>query len=271
MEHFKSPFGPSDFVSSRIIENRKFFDDMIHRAKRHRYFSHPFMSAADDTTPSPDAVSFVLTSMYKLVSPFTGLLCSLGGRAPDLQSRFALMDNIYEEMGCGDLNSAHPNLYLKMLSSIGITQAEAERGRTLPAIRRINEHLRDVVDRRHFAVGCAVLAAAEVVIPPLFPILTRMARGVFPDIDRSFFDRHGPRDQAHSDDAAILFAVCGDRSNFAEAQADVECDLDFRADLLDDWMMAIQRGGYVRMTDHPPRRDSTLPRPSTYPPSLSHI
>jgi len=241
MEHFKSPFRAIDFESERAVQNQKFFDDVFARARRHPFFSHPFMSTLD-MVPSREIVSFILTSIYQLVSPFTGLLCSLGGRAPNLRSRFALMDNIYEEMGCGDLSSAHPNLYLRMLASIGVTAAAAECMPALPAIHRINTHLREVVEQRHFSVACAVLAVAELVIPPSFPILATMGQRAFADIDMSFFDRHGPRDAGHSDDASMLFAVNGDSSHFAVVEAEAKLDLDYRCELFDEWMAAMRRG-----------------------------
>ncbi|MBX3263907.1 MAG: iron-containing redox enzyme family protein [Labilithrix sp.] len=269
VEHFKNPFGPGDLVSARAVVNQKYFDEMLWRAKNHRFFSHRFMSTFEEMTPSQEAVAYVLTSFYKIVSPFTGLLCSLGGRAPTLQSRFALMDNIYEEMGCGDLGSAHPSLYLKMLASIGVSSESAESARTLPVIRRINDHLRRVVDEQRFPVACALLASAEATIPPSFPVLARIARGAFPAVDMTFFDRHGPRDEGHSDDAAMLFAVTADDSDFADVDAAVERDLDFRAELFDEWMAAINGSVHPRLglSERPPRRVSERPArmPSTRP------
>src|SRR5450432_349283 len=146
MEHFKSPFEACEMASACAVENRAFFNDTLARARGHRFFSHPFLSSLDDAVPNHEVVSFVLTSFYQIVAPFTGLLCSLGGHAPNLQSRFALMDNLYEEMGCGDFNAAHPSLYLRMLASIGITEKEADSLSTVPSIRRINNHLREVVE-----------------------------------------------------------------------------------------------------------------------------
>jgi pyrroloquinoline quinone (PQQ) biosynthesis protein C len=264
MEHFKSPFETRDFEGSRAIDNHHFFDSMLDRAKNHRFFSHPFMSTFAQAPPSPELVSFILTSFYKIVSPFTGLLCSLGGQAPTLRSRFALMDNIYEEMGCGDLDAAHPSLYLKMLASIGVTADAAESMPTLPAIVRINDHLREVVDRRHFAVACAVLASAEATIPPSFPILAAMARRSFGAVDMDFFDRHGPRDEGHSDDAAMLFAINADSSHFAQVEAEVKLDLDFRSELFDEWMAVMTNGVAPRrsLSERPLRSLSERPHRS---------
>lgn len=276
MEHFESPFGPGDFTSARAIENFRFFGDLSNRAREHRYFAHPFMVAFDRQPPTRDQASFVLTSVYKLVSPFTGLLCSLGGRAPDLRSRFALMDNIFEEMGCGSLEAAHPSLFLKMLASIGVTAEEAERMATLPAIRKINEHLREVVERRPFAVACGVLASAEWVIPPTFPVFASMATRAFPHIDMTFFDRHGPRDEGHSDDAAMLFAVTADREQFDAVEHEVMLDLEYRCDLFDEWVQAMNEGTAQRrsrVTEHPRplsvRPPMVVSHPSAPPPALS--
>lgn len=276
VEHFKSPFGPGDFVSANAIENQRFFEHMLERSKHHRFYSHPFMTALKDVTPSRDVVSFILTSFYKIVSPFTGVLCSLSGRAPDLRTRFALMDNVYEEMGCGDLSAAHPSLYLRMLSSISITPNAAESTRTLAAIRRINEHLIEVVERQPFSVACAVLASAEATIPPSFPVLATIARRAFPEADMRFFERHGVRDEGHSGDAAMLFAVTASSSEFAIVDEEVSRDLDFRAELFDEWMVAVKMGvpSHSSVSARPPRRFvSERPsrilseRPSRIPPS----
>lgn len=239
MEHFKNPFGSGDFSAINALESQRFFEDVLTRAKKHAFFSHPFMTTCDKLVVSRDIAAIVLTSFYKIVSPFTGLLCSLGGRSPNLKMRFALMDNIYEEMGRGDLASAHPSLYLRMLESIGVTADIAESGLTLPSIRRINDHLEDVVLHKPFAVACAVLASAEATIPPSFPVLAKMAQTTFPEIDMGFFDRHGPRDDGHSDDAATLFALSAQHIDFAEVEEDVKRDLDYRVELFDEWLWAI--------------------------------
>jgi pyrroloquinoline quinone (PQQ) biosynthesis protein C len=243
MEHFKSPFQAGDFASARAIENRAFFDDLLARTKRHPFFSHPFLTTLGNVTPSREVVLFILASFYKIVDPFTALLCSLGGQAPDLRSRFALMDNIYEEMGCGDLSAAHPSLYLRMLASIGVTRMAADALPELPSVARINDHLRDVVGRRPFSVAIAVLASAESTIPPSFPVLAGIARRRFSQVDMTFFERHGVRDEGHSDDASMLFVINADASQFPVVEGDVRLDLDYRCELLDEWMSVISEEG----------------------------
>jgi pyrroloquinoline quinone (PQQ) biosynthesis protein C len=240
MEHFKSPFSVSDFSSVRALDNQRFFEDVLTRARTHPFFTHPFLSTCEKVVVSRDIAAIVLTSFYKIVAPFTGLLFHLGGRSPDLRTRFALMDNIYEEMGCGDLEAAHPSLYLRMLASIGVTADVAEASPTLSSIRRINEHLEEVVTQQPFAAACAVLASAEATIPPSFPVLATIARTASPDVDTQFFDRHGVRDEGHCDDAATLFALTADSSQFALVERAVKRDLDHRVELFDEWLWTIR-------------------------------
>jgi len=268
MEHFRSPFLETDLSSAKAFVNRTFFDDMLVRARAHAFYSHPFLTRARTDVPR-DAASAILTSFYKVVAPFTGLLCSLGGRAPDLRCRFALMDNIYEEMGCGELEAAHPSLYLKMLASIGVNAEAAERAPLLTSVRRINEHLEEVVLRRSFATACAVLASAEAAIPPSFPVLASMARDAFPLVDMAFFDRHGPRDDGHSDDAAMLFAMSADSTDFTEIEAEVLRDLDARTELFDEWMALVATSTAARFGSQRPRPPSMRPvaRSSAPPPA----
>ncbi len=128
-----------------------------------------------------------------------------------------------------------------MLASIGIDERAAERQFTLPSIQRINEHLLAVVEEQPFTVACAALAAAEVAIPPLFPVLAAMARTAFGEIDMAFFERRGGRDVGHCEDASMLFAVTAAASHFAAAERAFMLDLDYRADMLDEWMSAMVR------------------------------
>jgi hypothetical protein len=128
-----------------------------------------------------------------------------------------------------------------MLASVGVSEQAADRMPTLPAIARLNEHLRSVVENNHFSVACAVLASAESTIPSSFPILAAIARNAFEDVDTTFFDRHGVRDEGHAGDAAMLFAVSSHASLFAAAEVEVMLDLDHRSDLNDEWLARLQR------------------------------
>jgi hypothetical protein len=96
MEHFGNPFERCELASVEARHNQAFFEGLSQRARAHRFFSHPFLSQVD-TLASRDAAAFILTSFYKVVAPFTGLLCSLAGRAPSLRARFPLIQTFTSE------------------------------------------------------------------------------------------------------------------------------------------------------------------------------
>lgn len=50
---------------------------------------------------------------------------------------------------------------------------------------------------------------------------------------------YGPRDEGHSSDAAMLFAVSAAPSYYAAVEAEVKLDLDYRSELFDAWMSAL--------------------------------
>lgn len=239
MEHFTNPFHASDLRGDTAAENHAFFAGLLERTRAHAFFAHPLLSFVPDASPAArDFVTFMLTSFYHVVEPFTGLLCSLAARAPALRSRFVLMDNVFEELGCGDIGAAHPNLYLSMLASVSVSEQRAGSAQVLPAIGRIRAHLAHVVEHCPFAVACAVLASAESTIPASFPMLARAAQQAFPGVDMRFFDRHGERDDGHASDAATLFAVHALPSQWLSTEQEVIRDLDHRVELLDAWMAA---------------------------------
>ena len=96
-----------------------------------------------------------------------------------------------------------------------------------------------MVEQGHFSVACAVLATAELVIPPFFRALADIAQSAFEGVDMAFFDRHGFRDEGHAGDALLLFAVSGDETHFAAAKSHVTLDLDYRCELNDAWLATI--------------------------------
>jgi pyrroloquinoline quinone (PQQ) biosynthesis protein C len=258
VEHFRSPFAQRDTSSRSFAANREFFGALRERGSGHRLFSHPLLSVLGQRPQPPPVASFILTTMYKVVAPFTAVLSTLGGRAPDLRCRFALLDNLYEEMGRGDIQAAHPKLYLQMLESIGVDEPTAEGQSTLPSIRQINDHLFALVAEQPFPVACAALAAAEAAIPPLFPILAEMATSAFGAVDMAFFDRHGGRDVGHCDDAAMLFGISAEALHFEPSERAFLLDLELRAGMLDEWMAAVEHApGQVWVTTTPSRLLST--------------
>lgn len=197
----------------------------------HDVFDHPFLIKFSNNWYSQEGTKFILKQFAKIVMPFTAAICKLMGNAPDIKSRFMLMDNLYEEMGGNNLRNCHPMLYLKMLESIDISEEELVNTDTISPIRILNDSIYDAVENKSFALGCAWIGyGGELTIPNNFPYLVDGVKASFSkDIDTEFWGRHGERDQEHSDDATTVLCMNTDISEHNEIRQSVVDSLNIRA------------------------------------------
>jgi pyrroloquinoline-quinone synthase len=210
MEHFPSPYQSEDLTSPALGENLAFLAQVEARARTHRVFRHPFLQRIREGRCTREQLVTTLTLYEHIMRPFTGCLAMLAGRAPDLQTRFVLFDNLYEEMGRGRIDQAHPRLYRKMLASLGVDEEVIERSQPLASIRLSNDAMVDAATRKPFPVACAWFGAGtESYIPPTFGSLVQGLSAVFEpgEINLEFLDRHGVRDDGHAADANLAMAL----------------------------------------------------------------
>ena len=209
MEYCKLPYKKEELKSSEYKENYDFLQAIEKEVLNHELFDHPFLKKLASGTYSQEGVKLVLTQFGKIVIPFTAAICKLMGNSPDLKSRFMLMDNLYEELGNMKYNQCHPSLYSEMLNSIGVDKTTFKEMETIPSIRILNNTILDAVENKSFAIGCAWLGyGGELTIPNNFPYLVKgIEQASFQNIDMRYWDRHGDRDQAHSDDATVVLCM----------------------------------------------------------------
>ncbi len=209
MENMQSPYHSDELNSAVFKGNMAFLADLETSVKDHPVFDHSFLRRLADGEFGRDGTRFVMIQIGKMVKPFTAAISALMGRAPDTKSRFVLFDNLYEEMGRGDVSQSHPMLYLKMLESMGIDEASFEKEETITSVRLLNDALFDAILRKPFYVGCSWLGyGGELTIPNNFPYLINALRDSYGDeLNIDFWARHGSRDQEHSDDATTVLAM----------------------------------------------------------------
>ncbi len=237
MENSQSPYSDRDLQSPVVLDNLRFLKSLEMRVKNHGVFDHGFLKKLSTGHYSGEAVLFTLVQIAKMVKPFTGALATLMGRAPDIESRFVLFDNLYEEIGRGDIKQAHPVLYHKMLSSLGASPKLVDLQPTITSLRLLNDALYDAVSRKPFVVGCAWLGyGGELTIPNNFPYLILATQEAFDDhsVNMEFWDRHGARDQGHSDDATLLLAINMTKDDYPEIEKAVLESLTLRKMIWDE-------------------------------------
>lgn len=236
MEYLESPYTKEELSTPNYLANQKFLSELEQQVLQHAVFDHPFLVKLAKGSYTKEGVVFMLKQFGKIVMPFTGAICKLMGNAPDIKSRFMLMDNLYEEMGGEDINQCHPMLYLKMLDSIGISKHELETTQTISSIRILNDTIYDAVANKSFAIGCSWLGyGGELTIPNNFPYLVQGVKTTFDNtIDMDFWGRHGERDQEHSDDATTVLCVNTHKDEHDEISQSVKDSLNIRAIIWDE-------------------------------------
>ncbi|WP_345980459.1 iron-containing redox enzyme family protein [Sulfurimonas sp. HSL3-2] len=236
MENILSPYNEEELNSIRFQRNYQFLSNLEKKVGGHAVFEHPFLKKFASNTYTQEGVLFVLKQFGKIVMPFTAAICKLMGSAPDIKSRFMLMDNLYEEMGHNTLKNCHPVLYLTMLDSIGVSQQGLEKTETISSIRLLNNTIFDAVANKSFAIGCSWLGfGGELTIPNNFPYLVQGIEACFgSDIDMGFWNRHGERDQDHSDDATTVLCMNTDENEHKEIEEAVMDSLNLRAMIWDE-------------------------------------
>jgi len=236
MEYLTTPYTEMELTSSNYKNNYQFLEELEKQMLNHAVFDHSFLKKLADDAYTQDGVIFMLKQFGKIVMPFTAAICKLMGNAPDIKSRFMLMDNLYEEMGGNNLNSCHPVLYLSMLDSMGISQTGLDKMDTISSIRILNNTIFDAVANKSFAIGCSWLGyGGELTIPNNFPYLVKATKEAFDDdINMDFWGRHGERDQEHSDDATTVLCMNTDETQYKEIEEAIRDSLNLRALIWDE-------------------------------------
>lgn len=231
MEYFKNPYSETELQDVTYKANMLFLEKLKKEILEHEVFDHPFLIKFAQNHYSFEGMKFILKQFGKIVMPFTAMICKLMGNAPDIKSRYILMDNLYEEMGSGDVNVAHPMLYLQMLNSIGVTKEDLLKTVTISTIRILNNAILDAVENKSFSVGCAWLGyGGELTIPNNFSYLKDgLKASHYAAADMGFLNRHGARDQDHSDDMTKILALNTTPAEHQNIQQAVIDSLNIRA------------------------------------------
>ncbi len=204
--HIKA-YSAHELSRPEVTLNLHYLRGLEEGLRRQDVFDHPFLVRFSKGAYSDLGMRSALVQFSKHICVFTSCLSHLLGMAPSIRDRIVLYDNLREEMGNGDLNATHYMLYLRMLSSLQISQEEIDRTPTLVSIQLLNDGLINAI-KHSFVHGLAWLGlGGEITIPNNFPYLAQGVRRYYPSADVAFFERHGAVDQCHSDDSNTLLSM----------------------------------------------------------------
>jgi pyrroloquinoline quinone (PQQ) biosynthesis protein C len=207
MEHMTNPYDPALIESAQIQKRIAYITSVEQEMLSHRFLDHEFFIKLRDGFFTPEFVAFFTAQYSKHIAVFTKALSNLLGATNDLESRYMLFDNLYEEMGMGVFEECHYRLYCDMMSSMGLAPDFAASLPQMDSIEVLNDALLNATN--DVVSGLTWLGiGGEQTIPNHFPCMRKSVADAYADkdLDWRFFDRHGERDEMHADDAKMVLA-----------------------------------------------------------------
>jgi pyrroloquinoline-quinone synthase len=139
-----------------------------------------------------------LVQQYHYSRHFTRYLCALLANLASETDRFALTENLFEEMGLGGMGEVpHSQIYRRMLDACGLDPAvQPPLAETTALVRTM---LRLCSDSDPLVGLGALCLGAEAIVPHVYQqILTGLLRAGFPEPDLTFFPLHIEGDDEHA-------------------------------------------------------------------------
>jgi pyrroloquinoline-quinone synthase len=101
-----------------------FMQSFRNLTETHPLWTHPFLIRCRSKTLTLSEVQTLAVQMYKFSKEFNRILASILSHCPDDQAQLVILDNLFDEMGQGDLVQSHPELFRRFTRAIGIDDSE---------------------------------------------------------------------------------------------------------------------------------------------------
>jgi pyrroloquinoline-quinone synthase len=203
------------------IQSSSFMQGFENVAQVHPLWIHPFLQRCRSSELTLSEVKILAVQMYKFSKQFNRILASIVACCLDEQAQWVILDNLFDEMGRGDVSQAHPELFRHFTRAIGISDAELEAAETVPETQAlIDTYLSLAQEYGYLSALGAVCYASEGIVRSLYTQLYIGIQGASPfsKDDLIFFDVHMDVDDGH---AAKLAALIDPRIQDASHAVDI--------------------------------------------------
>jgi pyrroloquinoline-quinone synthase len=203
------------------IQSSSFMQGFENVAQVHPLWVHPFLQRCRSGELELSEVKILAVQMYKFSKQFNRILASIVCCCLDEQAQWVILDNLFDEMGRGDVSQAHPELFRHFTRAIGISDIELEAHETYPETQAlIDTYLSLANEYGYLSALGAVCYASEGIVRSLYTQLYVGIQGASPltKEDLIFFDVHMDVDDGH---AAKLEALIDPRIQDASQAVDI--------------------------------------------------
>jgi pyrroloquinoline-quinone synthase len=179
-------------------------------AQMHPLWTHPFLGRCRARELTLPEVQILAVQMYKFSKEFNRILASILSCCPDDYAQWVILDNLFDEMGQGDLSHAHPELFRRFTRGLGIQDEELHQLPTEPETESmINTYLGLAHQYDYLSALGAVCYASEGIVHSLYSQLHLGIQGAAPLPKESliFFEVHIDVDDSHAAKLAELISL----------------------------------------------------------------
>ncbi|MBD2346907.1 TenA family transcriptional regulator [Anabaena subtropica] len=179
---------------------RKITDD-------HPLWKHDFLIRCRDGNLYLSDVQILAVQMYKFSKEFNRILAGILSCCQYENAQLVILENLFDEMGQGDVTQSHPELFRRFTRELGIDDETLAETPTAPeTLALIETYLRIPSQYGYVAALGAVCYASEGIVSSLYTQLYKGIVGSSPLSKESliFFEVHIDVDDSH---AAKLAAV----------------------------------------------------------------
>lgn len=173
----------------------------------HPLWKHEFLARCRTGKLSLDEVRILAVQMYKFCKEFNRILASALSYCEDDSAQLVILENIFDEMGRGDLNKSHPELFRKFTQALNISDLTLAASTTAPeTLNMIETYL--AIPRKYGYLGAlgAICYASEGIVSSLY---TQLYEGIvdaapLPKESLIFFEVHIGIDDSHAANLAKI-------------------------------------------------------------------
>jgi pyrroloquinoline quinone (PQQ) biosynthesis protein C len=177
-------------------------DAAVARVKRqHPIDENPyFRSLRDGSFERDDFVETQVQFLFAVVF-FSRPMAALAGRLARPERRVALLENISDEHGHGNLRVSHERTFLALLGRLGVTPEEVERRALWPEVRAFNTVLAGVATLDDTPTALAAMGVIEDLFARISARIGRaiVDRGWLPEDQIVHYATHERLDEQHAE------------------------------------------------------------------------
>lgn len=178
------------------------FQDSLHNiTKNHPLWNHAFIQRCGNCQLSLQEIRILAVQMYNFCNHFNRILAGILSCCPDQNAQLVILKNLYDEMGEGDFNQSHPELFRRFTRALDIDDETLAAQIITPETRNlIDVYLQIPHKYGYLAALGTVCYASEGIVSYLY---SQLYKGIIdavnlPKDSLIFFELHIDIDDSHA-------------------------------------------------------------------------